>query len=86
MNNDHYDVTEACGTQGPFKATEAAQGSADGAALSSLYSSWKELFVLRIEQIKVEIVYGLKKIRLYKVSLCYVRTVTVNRVSVSFLN
>lgn len=64
MTTKHYDVTEACAAQGPFIATEVAQGSADGAALSGLYSSWKELFVLRIEGIVLEIAYGLKKIRL----------------------
>lgn len=58
MTTKHYDVTETSAAQGPFIATEAAQGSADGAALSSLYSTWKELFVLRIERIEVEIVYG----------------------------
>lgn len=76
MTTKHYDVTEACAAQGPFIAAEAAQGSADGAALSSFYSSWKELFVLRIEWIEVEIVYGLKKNK--AVLSCYVAAVAVN--------
>lgn len=65
MTTKHYDGTEVCTAQGPFIAAEAAQGSADGAVLSSLNSLWKELFALRIEWIEVEIDYDLKKIRLY---------------------